>query len=383
MTKKSSLFIFLCIVSTASAQYFSYSTGVKPTLVIRAQFLDIASTLDYSTASRQMDLVSTRLANTSYGKTSLNSTITTKIYRLPHRASYYANIPEWGACDAIARDAFTLAQVQYDLTTFERFVIHFPSLQNQGTEGIATGSKIFFNSGVSHSQWTNFNGSWFVVSFMNGDFGVGLTLHELGHTYFAGHPTSVHTTLGHSSLWQVSDGNPISPDGQISEWGDKYSPMGNLSHSNNTVLDFPPSMKVQLGWMPSSKVLTVTASGTYRVYRFDTLTPSLPVAGPLALKIKKDSNKTYWIGIRRAFTSNASMSNGAYIVWKMPVVNAYMGTRQYSVLLDCSTPGISTEDAALGIGKSLVDVPAGITITPVREGGTAPNQWMDIRIRKY
>ena len=239
MTKKSSLFIFLCIVSTASAQYFSYSTGVKPTLVIRAQFLDIASTLDYSTASRQMDLVSTRLANTSYGKTSLNSTITTKIYRLPHRASYYANIPEWGACDAIARDAFNLAQVQYDLTTFERFIIHFPSLKNQGTGDIRD---------LSHSKWINFNGDWFVVSFMNGDLGVGLTLHELGHTYFAGHPTSDHTTLGHSSLWQVSDGNPISPYGQLREWGDRYSPMGlGRNPANNTISDFPPSMKVQLG----------------------------------------------------------------------------------------------------------------------------------------
>src|SRR5215469_8538272 len=131
MTKKASFFIFLSVASTALAQYYSWSTGVKPTLVIRTQFSNVPSTLDYETASTQMNLVSTRLANTSYGKTSLNSTITTKIYRLPHRASYYANIPEWGACDAIARDAFTLAQVRYDLTTFERFVIHFPSLQNQ------------------------------------------------------------------------------------------------------------------------------------------------------------------------------------------------------------------------------------------------------------
>src|SRR5438874_2782905 len=380
MTKKSSLFIFLCVVSTAFAQDFSWSTGVKPTLVIRTQFLDIASTLSYETASRQVDLVSTRLANTSYGKTSLNSTITTKIYRLPHRASYYANMSGWDACDAIARDAFTLAQLQYDLTTFERFVIHFPSLQNQATGGVATDSKIFFNSGLSHSQWTNFNGCWFVVSFMNGDLGVGLTLHELGHTYFAGHPTSDRSTLGHSSVWQVADGNPISPYGQIGEWGDKYSPMG---QNRQNITDFPPSMKVQLGWMPASKVLTVTASGTYRVYRFDTLTASLPVAGPLALKIIKDSNKTYWIGIRRAFAGNASMSNGAYIVWEMPVANADMGIRAYSVLLDCTTPGTNVGDAALAIGKSLVDVPAGITITPVAEGGTAPNQWMDIRIRKY
>jgi len=135
--------------------------------------------------------------------------------------------------------------------------------------------------------------------------------------------------------------------------------------------------------MPSSKVLTITASGRYRVYRFDTLTASLPVAGPLALKIIKDSNKTYWIGIRRAFAGNASMSNGAYIVWKMPVTNIYTGIRSYSVLLDCTTPGTSIEDTALAIGKSLVDVPAGITISPVAEGGTSPNQWMDIRIRKY
>ena len=83
MITKLSLFIFLCVVSTALAQYYSWSTGVKPTLVIRTQFSNIASTLDYEIASTQMDLVSTRLANTSYGKTSLNSTITTKLYRVP------------------------------------------------------------------------------------------------------------------------------------------------------------------------------------------------------------------------------------------------------------------------------------------------------------
>ena len=83
MITKLSLFIFLCVVSTARAQYYSWSTGVKPTLVIRTQFSNIPSTLDYETASTQMDLVSTRLANTSYGKTSLNSTITTRLYRLP------------------------------------------------------------------------------------------------------------------------------------------------------------------------------------------------------------------------------------------------------------------------------------------------------------
>src|SRR5258705_12172723 len=111
MPKKLSLFIFLCVASTAFAQYFSWSTGVKPTLLIRTQFLDIPSTFSYSRASKQMDLVSTRLADTSYGKTSLNSTITTTIYQLPHTASYYANIPESERCDAIARDAFTLARL--------------------------------------------------------------------------------------------------------------------------------------------------------------------------------------------------------------------------------------------------------------------------------
>jgi hypothetical protein len=64
-----------------------------------------------------MDLVSTHLANTSYGNTSLNTTITIN-YQLLHAASHYANMPEWEAYDAIAGEAFTLAQVQYDLTTF-------------------------------------------------------------------------------------------------------------------------------------------------------------------------------------------------------------------------------------------------------------------------
>jgi len=53
-------------------------------------------------------------------------------------------------------------------------------------------------------------------------------------------------------------------------------------------------------------VQTVTTSGTYRLNRLDNSTGT----GTLGLKIARDSTRTYWIGVRRNFTGNASMQHG-------------------------------------------------------------------------
>ncbi|MHB8523377.1 MAG: hypothetical protein ACYDH9_21840 [Limisphaerales bacterium] len=133
--------------------------------------------------------------------------------------------------------------------------------------------------------------------------------------------------------------------------------------------DFNPWYKNLLGWIPDTQVQTVTASGIYRINRFDNASGT----GTLALKVVKDRTWSYWISIRRKFTTNASMQHGAYILWSDDL-------QQQSDLLDMTTPGNSPQDAALAVGDTFTDPVVQLSILPVAEGGLAPNEYLDVQI---
>jgi len=106
-----------------------------------------------------------------------------------------------------------------------------------------------------------------------------------------------------------------------------------------------PQLKYLLGWVNASPVQTITTSGTYLVNRFDNATGA---GTPLALKVVRDSTRNYWIGARRAFTTNASLQHGAYVIWGFNI-------NKQGNLLDLTTPGTNVNDAALAIGSTLLD----------------------------
>ena len=95
---------------------------------------------------------------------------------------------------------------------------------------------------------------------------------------------------------------------------------------------------------------------------FDTTTGTLP-PGSLALKIERDTFSNYWIGVRRKFTDIADMQSGAYVIWGH-------NTGVDSDLLDVSTPGSNTWDAALGLNQTLTDTLNGISIKSVASTAT-------------
>jgi hypothetical protein len=173
----------------------------------------------------------------------------------------------------------------------------------------------------------------------------------------------------------VSDGNPVSPAGTTLEYGDAYDMMGSgalaFSGTRDTRHHFNPWQKNILGWLPDSAVTTVTSSGTYRINRFDSRAAALNQ--PLALRIFRDGVRWYWVGFRQSFTTNASLTNGACVVWGF-------NNSQQSQLLDLTTPGSSTNDAALAVGTTFTDSAYGITIRPLARGGAEPNQYLDLEI---
>jgi len=330
----------------------AWTTGGKNVLIIRVDFSDKAGAPEGYSAATVQNIADSQIApyyiKSSYNQTSLTNTVTPSVYRLPQTAAYYATND---ANDTLHTDAENAAAANYTISNYDRTIVFFASLGN------------LTNSQITYGGLADIGGTrvW-----CNGEFDFRVIAHELGHTY----------GLYHGNLWQVSDGNPISPSGVDTEYGDDFDTMG-ANFAGNTGTDFCPWFKNILGWVTDSQVKTVTTSGTYRIYAFDQNNYTSAPGELLALKIVKDATYNYWVSCRTDFTNNYSMTNGVYVQW------GYNYTRQ-SDLLDMNTPGVSDQDAGLYIGGIFTDVAAasgqGVTIHPLDRGGTPPNEYRDIQI---
>lgn len=321
----------------------SWTEGQQDVLVIRVDFPDLAGDpvipwentpiTQAFALSRMNSEVDPFFRETSFHKTSLNTTVTSQLYRMPQTANYYATN---GVSHELMDDAKDAVAASYTLSDFDRFIVVFSNL------GSIPGSRITYGGlGGGSNAW------------INGYFDQGVVVHELGHTY----------GLPHANLWRVSDGNPLSSGGSSIEYGDIFDTMGSSSSHGQ----FNHSFKHRMNWMTDANVRTVTTSGTYRVHRFD----DAAATGVLALKIARDSSHSYWVGLRKKFPMHATIDHGAYILW------GYTDGRQ-SALLDLNTPGDSASDAGLKVGATLSDAVAGIHMTPVAESGSAPNEALDV-----
>ena len=347
-----------------------WTTGLKNVIVIRVDFSDLPGDPSEAfgntvyTAPYCQNLADTQISpyylKSSYGLTSLSNTVTTQLYRMPQTANFYATDPAGNG--QLHTDAEAAAAANYNVSSYDRIIVLFSWL------GSIPGSFITYG-GLANLVGKNV---W-----VNGEFDFRVVSHELGHTY----------GLYHAGLWQVSDGNPISAGGTTIEYGDDFDTMGaNFANDQNT--DFSPYYKNILGWVTDAQVQTAATDGTYRVYASDWANFAFaPTNQILAIKYVKDAQRTYWIGIRRNFTSNASMQNGAYIQWGLSSAGAGGGGGFLSQLLDMNTPGTapggnvnSDYDAALNINQPFNDTAVNFLVTPLVNGGTTPDYYMDIQI---
>ncbi len=347
----------------------AWTTGLKKVLVIRVDFSDMqGDPIDLTggvpdTAAYVQGIMDTQVGpyypKSSYGLTSMTNTVTTQLYRMPQTASYYAT---GGLNDQLHADAETLAAADYRLSDYERIIVFF------GFMGALPNSLITYG-GLAMVGSTNV---W-----INGEFDFRVVTHELGHTY----------GLYHAGLWLVDDGNPISANGTTVEYGDDFDTMG-ANYANDQNTDFNPYYKNILGWLADNQVQNISSNGVYRLYTFDWINMvAAPNDRPLALRIRKDNEHTYWLGVRRNFTGNAYMQNGIYVIWGLGTLGAGGGGGYLSQLLDMGTPGISPflgansdYDAALTMGTTFFDPANNFMVTPLQQGGTAPNYYVDIQI---
>lgn len=329
----------------------AWTQGTKKVLVLLVDFSDLPGTpADPAAVRSTLELsVAPFYAKSSYGRTSLVCRVADRTYRLPRTAAAYATGGLW---DQLHADASTAATADFDVAAYDRVIVGFKSLD----------SSAFPGSQMAYAGLSDIGGKRVWV---NGTqyFNTFLLKHELGHTY----------GLLHAELWKVNDGDPISPTGVLTNQGDVFDVMGSSLYLADA-LDFNPVFKAKLGWLDTSQVALVTTSGTYRVHAFDTGNSAAAATQVLALRIDRNSTRSYWVACRRNYPDAAPMQHGAYVVWD------YRSYRAYTALLDMTTPGTDLTDAALGLGRTFTDAEAGISIRPLSEGGTEPNRYLDVQV---
>jgi len=319
-------------------------------LFVRVNFLDnpLVEPVTQSKLETDLDTVSTRIQEFSYGQSSLDFTVTSELYTLPLSGVLMATT---GNNDAIINAAQNAAGADYDLTSFDVVAVYFPNLSGVPLSQIRYGGQASVG-GANH--WIN------GVS----DFGrLSVIIHEFGHNYGLFH-------ANYFDPGKLIGGEYYDPSQVSREYGDIFDRMGEGSAETGY---FSPYASSRINWMPEGKIIEPTASGTWRVYRFDQ--PSATTNPLLTLRVPMGGNRYNWVGLRELQTS---LKSKAYIVGEGIYANR-------PNLIDATPDSASPEtadraDAGLPVGQSFYDAGGGVRFTNMAAGGTDPNQWIDVKI---
>jgi hypothetical protein len=317
-----------------------WTTGVKTLLFIRIDFPDReGEPVDFSnqplTVTRAQDLINNEVSpfyvNNSLNQTSLQVTVT-PVIRMPQPQSFY-----FGDAGSLFNHAETAARAAgFDANNFNLDIFAMSYNQGFGYGGIA---------------FVGFHGAA-----LNGFFDLRVTAHELGHNY----------GLLHANLWRTTDGSIIGPGNNV-EYGNPFDVMGGGFDSR---AHFTSQYKRRLDWITDANIKLIEQDGVYRVFAHDSMTP-----GDIrALKVKKGTDKNYWIEFRQLFTNVAAVMNGAIINWD------YLSRNFRETQILDMTPATGTVvDAPLPIGGVFYDEESRIRITVVGKGNTTPES-LDVKV---
>lgn len=298
----------------------AWTQGAKTVLFIRVDFSD--KTGDPLSQASAETLINTTVNNfyvaNSFNKTTLSTTVTPTL-RLPKTQAEYKTNDNYLLLRSDALSA--AAAAGYTLSSYDLDIVAFASTF----------------SGWAGRGYVGSRGTW-----LNGNFSLRVTAHELGHNY----------GVNHANFWNA--GASVIGAGANVEYGNPFDVMGGGSEH------FQVWSKRLFDWVTSPEVEVVSTSGTYRVYALEQAITS----GAHGLKVKRDAQKDYWVEFRPG-PNNTYLRNGASINW------GYQ-TNTGAHLLD-TTPGDGTRtNSALKVGFTLSDPLAGVYLTPVGLAGTTP-----------
>ncbi|HWY75073.1 MAG TPA: Calx-beta domain-containing protein, partial [Verrucomicrobiae bacterium] len=316
-----------------------WTQGQKNLLYMRVNFPDdLREPITLEDAYNTMNDVNDFYVTGSYGTTWLVPTVT-PLLMMPQSKNWYAT----AGAGSLLSDARAVAKVSgYDTANFDFDIVTFTSVPGYNFGGLA---------------YVGGKGVWLQSP------GVGVTSHELGHNY----------GLWHANFWDTSttNGDSVIGPGAHEEYGNVYDTMGQASAGNN---QFNAMHKNRLHWLPDLFVANVVSNGVYRIFAFDV--PQRVDGQFYAAKVHKDFQRDYWIEFRQLFKSNPWLQNGVLLNWS-PWALSHGGTH----LLDTTPDSPNGKaDAAVVIGRTFTDMPAGVHITPVAHGTIGTNLFIDVQV---
>ncbi|OQX04579.1 MAG: hypothetical protein BWK73_35835 [Thiothrix lacustris] len=340
----------------------SWSTTPKKVYFIRTQFPDISLKTSQTKAKLMSDLqkVSDNVREMSHGKTYFstidvneeavvldgNSTVyyqyeTTVDAQGKTNTSMTLNKDSQAASEAIAK--LKLIDPTFNENNYDMIGFFFPDVTG-GAPGWAGGSRLWI---------FDYDNEY-------------LLTHEFGHCY----------GLGHAHFWEPTTASSVGAGNHI-EYGDSFDFMGGTYDNRD---DYHIQGLVKLGWLETANWQDITASGAYRINRFD----HASATGNRALRISRGAGGGYyWLGHRQKFDDNPTLENGAYLIWQK---NGFERSWQVDTtpgsVSNAQSSSADRRDGGIIVGRTYSDktVTPNIHITTLAKGGTEPNQWLDIQV---
>ncbi|MGC8990477.1 MAG: hypothetical protein ACP5MD_10170, partial [Verrucomicrobiia bacterium] len=325
----------------------SYTQGTKRLLFMRVAFPDDPTEpITEAAAYDLMSRVSQCYIEQSYNTTAIIADVT-PVLMMPQPKTAYSSL----GIPTLLNDAHVVARAAgFDPDNYDLEIVR--------------------NNKIPGTTF-NFNGFAYVGAkgLVLQDSSLYTAVHELGHNY----------GLWHANYWSATGDSVIGP-GSTAEYGNTFDTMGS-QNSNPSAYHFNAQFKDKLNWLPMPFVQVVTNSGLYRIYAYDV--PNLVTSQKYALCVQKDYARAYWAEYRQKFTSNPWTQNGVILNWSP--WNNYVGNSLGGTALLDTTPGTpsgnnSKDDAPVVIGRTFSDPAAGVHITPIANGTSGSDRWIDVQV---
>jgi hypothetical protein len=209
---------------------------------------------------------------------------------------------------------------------------------------------------------------------INGNFGTGVVIHELGHAF----------GLWHAGSWTCTAGGvrvQISDSCAVAEYGDPFDAMGSASaarHNSGWNL-------ARLGFLKPENIKTIEASGTYSMR-----SALHPTTEPTVLRIPRertvdgDVSSWYYLEVRESGGVFESVADATDTGVSIRIAPNPAGFSPETLLLDANPATATFQDAPLAVGETFDGGPvrvktlaagggnAAVTITLDEEAPTAP-----------
>jgi hypothetical protein len=323
----------LLLSLSAPLAYAAKTTGNVRVLGIRIDFSDAHNAPSLEAIGRKLQLAKSNFERFSFGR--MNIVYHTVEVSLGKRASYSAS--------AMATQADLRANRAGRNPNSYNIVGYYFGGGSVGSHATVGGKRF----------WSKSSG--------------GSTVHEMGHNF----------NFGHQRRWVPNGDNPIGLQGELLNDPWQFMKSGGI--------DPDPYEKWRCNWITGRHDISSNGSYTRRLYNFDQKDIA-KANSKRALRVKRTTsiNKYFWIGYRSRLLNKISSPNQKNYQMRQGLVFYWdRGAAGKSVvLLDLHQGTGGTDDQALQPGETFADNAGKVYITNLGRGGTAPNEYIDVRINR-